>query len=144
MAGCQRSDAAQEEIKSRVSERFFDTNIVIDMLHNRPAAWSEVRSVTRAWISRMTWIEVMSGVPDDAAKETEEFLRLFAMCEIDEEIGRRAAAIRHQRKSLKSPDAIILASAQLSGRILVTRNTKDFPAEMPGIRVPYKAPKETK
>ncbi len=127
-----------------MSERFFDTNIVIDMLHNRPAAWSEVRSVTRAWISRMTWIEVMSGVPDDAAKETEEFLRLFAMCEIDEEIGRRAAAIRHQRKSLKSPDAIILASAQVSGRILVTRNTKDFPAEMPGIRVPYKAPKETK
>ncbi|MEY4720527.1 MAG: hypothetical protein RIQ46_252, partial [Pseudomonadota bacterium] len=61
----------------------------------------------------------------------------FAMSEIDEEIARRAAALRHQRKSLKSPDAIILASAQVSGRILVTRNTKDFPAQMPGIRVPY-------
>ncbi|MFD1766910.1 type II toxin-antitoxin system VapC family toxin [Sphingorhabdus buctiana] len=144
MAGCERPDAAQKEIKSHVSERFFDTNIIIDMLHNRPAAWAEVRSVTRAWISRITWIEVMSGVPDEATKETEEFLRLFAMCEIDEEIGRRAAALRHQRKSLKSSDAIILASAQVSGRILVTRNTKDFPAEMPGIRVPYKAPKETK
>ena len=120
-----------------MSERFLDTNIVIDMLHNRPAAWSEYRLATRAWISRMTWIEVMSGVPDAAAGETEEFLRFFAMSEIDEEIGRRAAALRHQRKSLKSPDAIILASAQLSGRILVTRNTKDFPAEMPGIRVPY-------
>ena len=120
-----------------MSERFFDTNIVIDMLHNRPAAWAEVRTVTRAWISRMTWIEVMSGVPDSATTETEEFLRLFAMSEIDEEIGRRAAALRHQRKSLKSPDAIILASAQVSGRILVTRNTKDFPAEMPGIRIPY-------
>ncbi len=120
-----------------MSERFFDTNIVIDMLHNRPVAWAELRSVTRAWISRMTWIEVMSGVPDDAATETEEFLRLFSMSEIDEEIARRAAALRHQRRSLKSPDAIILASAQVSGRILVTRNTKDFPAEMPGIRVPY-------
>ncbi|MXO72051.1 PIN domain-containing protein [Alteraurantiacibacter buctensis] len=120
-----------------MSERFFDTNIVIDMLHNRPAAWAEVRAVSRAWISRMTWIEVMSGAPDNLAAETEEFLRLFAMSEIDEEIGRRAAALRHQRKSLKSPDAIILASAQVSGRILVTRNTKDFPAEMPGIRVPY-------
>ena len=85
----------------------------------------------------MTWIEVMSGVPDDAATETEAFLRLFAMSEVDEEIARRAAALRQQRKSLKSPDAIILASAQVSGRILVTRNTKDFPAEMPGIRVPY-------
>jgi predicted nucleic acid-binding protein len=127
-----------------VSERFFDTNIVIDMLHHRPAAWAEVRGVTRAWISRMTWIEVMSGVPDNAAAETEEFLRLFAMSEIDEEIARRAAALRHQRKSLKSPDAIILASAQVSGRILVTRNTKDFPAEMPGIRVPYKVGSKAK
>lgn len=120
-----------------MSERFFDTNIVIDMLHNRPAAWAEVRGVTRAWISRMTWIEVMSGVPDDVATETEEFLRLFAMSEIDEEIARRAATLRHQRQSLKSPDAIIIASAQVRGRILVTRNTEDFPAGMPGIRVPY-------
>ena len=127
-----------------MSERFFDTNIVIDMLHNRPAAWAEVRNVTSAWISRMTWIEVMSGVPDSAASETEEFLRLFAMSEIDEEIARRAAALRHQRKSLKSPDAIILASAQVSGRILVTRNTKDFPAEMPGIRVPYTVQQKAK
>jgi predicted nucleic acid-binding protein len=123
-----------------MSERFFDTNIVIDMLHNRPAAWAEVRRVNRAWISRMTWIEVMSAVPDEAATETEEFLRLFATSEIDEEIARRAAALRHQRPSLTSRDAIILASAQVSGRILVTRNIKDFPAEMPGIRIPYTLP----
>ena len=44
------------------------------------------------------------------------------------------------RRGLRCEDvgAIILASAQSSGRILVTRNTVDFPAEMPGIRVPYK------
>ena len=66
------------------------------------------------------------------------------MSEIDEEIAWRAAALRHQRKSLKSPDAVILASAQLSWRILVTRNTTDFPPEMQGIRVPYKADLETK
>jgi len=69
---------------------------------------------------------------------------LNELSECHSRFGRRAAALRHQRKSLKSSDAIILASAQVSGRILVTRNTKDFPAEMPGIRVPYKAPKETK
>jgi predicted nucleic acid-binding protein len=120
-----------------VTERFFDTNIVIDMLHERPAAWNEYRAVSRAWISRMTWIETMSGVPESATAETEEFLRFFGMSEIDEEVSRRAAALRNQRKSLKSPDAIILASAQVRGRILVTRNTKDFPADMPGIRVPY-------
>ena len=127
-----------------MSERYFDTNIVIDMLHDRPAAWAELRSVSRAWISRITWIEVMSGVPDSAATETEEFLRLFRISEIDEEIARRTAALRHQRKSLQSSDAIILATAQVSGRILVTRNTKDFPAEMPGIRVPYTTQQKAK
>lgn len=120
-----------------MSERFFDTNIVVDMLHNRPAAWAEMRAASRAWISRMTWIEVMSGVSEATAGETEEFLRFFMISEIDEEIARRAAALRNQRRSLKPPDAIIFASAQVRGRILVTRNTKDFPATMPGIRVPY-------
>jgi predicted nucleic acid-binding protein len=136
MAGCRR-DGCSSKVGRGVSERFFDTNIVIDVLHNRPVAWAELRLATRSWISRMTWIEVMSGVPDAAGPETERFLGLFAMCEIDEGIARRAAALRHQRRGLQSPDAIILASAQANGRILVTRNTKDFPAEMPGIRVPY-------
>lgn len=129
--------AGPQAARRGVSERFFDTNIVIDALHARPRAWGELRQATRAWISRMTWIEVMSGTPEEAAAETEEFLRLFVMREIDEQIARRAAALRHQRRSLKTPDAIILASAQSQGAILVTRNTKDFPAVMPGIRVPY-------
>lgn len=120
-----------------MSDIHFDTNIVIDALHNRPQAWGEIRRATRAWISRMSWIEVLAGVPEGAHADTEAFLRLFAISELDEEVARRAAAIRHQRKSMKVPDAVILASAQVSGRILVTRNTKDFPAAMPGIRVPY-------
>jgi predicted nucleic acid-binding protein len=61
----------------------------------------------------------------------------FGVDEIDAEVGRRAAALRRERGRLKAMDAIILATAQLRGRVLVTRNTKDFPAEMPGIRVPY-------
>ena len=38
---------------------------------------------------------------------------------------------------MKLLDALILATAQIYGAILVTRNTRDFPATMPGIRVPY-------
>ncbi len=45
--------------------------------------------------------------------------------------------LRAQRPGLSLENAVILASAQTTGRILVTRNTADFPAEMPGIRVPY-------
>jgi predicted nucleic acid-binding protein len=39
---------------------------------------------------------------------------------------------------MKLPDAIIWAAAQSEDRILVTRNTRDFPAEDPGVRVPYR------
>lgn len=35
------------------------------------------------------------------------------------------------------PDAIIYASATVHRATLVTRNTKDFPKTMPGVRVPY-------
>jgi hypothetical protein len=38
---------------------------------------------------------------------------------------------------MKLLDAFILATAQVNGAILITRNTKDFPVNMPGIRVPY-------
>ena len=45
--------------------------------------------------------------------------------------------LRRERPRLKSADAIVLATAQLRNRVLVTRNIEDFPAAMPGIRVPY-------
>ena len=38
---------------------------------------------------------------------------------------------------MKLLDAYVLATAQVNNAILITRNTKDFPANMPGIRVPY-------
>ena len=119
----------------------FDANIVIDALAGYPLARSEIeRAVglsSRPWISRMAWIEVLSKGSESMVRDALEFLSRFGLDEIDEEISRRAAALRRERPRLKSPDAIILATAQIRGRVLITRNTKDFPAEMPGIRVPY-------
>ncbi len=85
----------------------------------------------------MVWVEVMSKGSAEALRRTEKFLGGFIVDEVDAEIGIRAAALRRERPRLKSPDAIILATAQLRSRVLVTRNTKDFPAQLPGIRVPY-------
>ena len=119
----------------------FDANILIDSLNGLEAAKAEIERATdiggRAWISRMVWIEVLSKETSTSVKAAEFFLSGFGMDEIDRETSARAAALRRQRPRLRSPDAIILASAQVHNRILVTRNTKDFPAEMPGIRVPY-------
>jgi predicted nucleic acid-binding protein len=118
-----------------------DANILIDtLLGHQPARWEIERIASRGarmWISRMAWIEVLSKGNDAVVREALGFLSRFGLDEIDDEISLRAAALRRERPRLKSPDAIILATAQIRGRVLVTRNTKDFPAEMPGIRVPY-------
>ena len=118
-----------------------DANIVIDaLLDHEPAQHEMLRiseSGARMWISRMAWIEVLSKGNDAVVRDVLAFLGRFGLDEIDEEISHRAAALRRERPRLKSPDAIILATAQIRGRVLVTRNTKDFPAAMPGIRVPY-------
>ena len=119
----------------------FDSNIIIDALAGFPPARTEIDRATdfgaRAWISRAVWIEVMSKGVGDGLWRAETLLSGFGVDEIDAEVGRRAAALRRERGRLKAMDAIILATAQLRGRVLVTRNIKDFPAEMPGIRVPY-------
>jgi predicted nucleic acid-binding protein len=47
--------------------------------------------------------------------------------------------IGRMRKSLnRLPDAIIWATARRKNTLLITRNTKDFPAGEPDIRVPYR------
>jgi predicted nucleic acid-binding protein len=124
-----------------VSGFAFDANIVIDALAGFVPARSEIRRAVdfgaRPWISRMAWIEVLSKGDERMVQGALAFLSRFGLDEIDDEVSRRAAALRRERPRLKSPDAIILATAQIRGRVLVTRNTKDFPAEMPGIRVPY-------
>lgn len=119
----------------------FDSNILIDTLKGFPQARAELERAVmrggRVWISRVVWIEVMSKGEGEGLKRAEKLLSGFGIDEVDEEIASRAAALRRERSRLKVMDAIILASALTRGRVLVTRNTKDFPAAMPGIRVPY-------
>ena len=114
-----------------------DANILIDALLGHPPARQELQRILisggQIWISRIAWIEILSKGNDAVVRETLQFLRRFNI----DEIAQRAASLRRARSSLKTPDAIILATAQTRGRVLVTRNTKDFPANMPGIRVPY-------
>ena len=118
-----------------------DANILIDAMLEHEPAHRELRRIAdsgaRMWISRMAWIEALSKGNEAVVRDAQIFLGRFGLDEIDGEIAQRAAALRRERSKLRSPDAIILATAQIKGRVLVTRNTKDFPAEMPGVRVPY-------
>jgi len=119
-----------------VSGYSFDSNILIDALTGDRIAHAEIARVDRPWISRITWIEVLSKEPGGTLKIIENFLGGFSIDEVDTRIAAHAAALRRERPRLKLADAMILASAQVNHRILVTRNVKDFPANMPGIRVP--------
>lgn len=47
-----------------------------------------------------------------------------------------AVQIRRAQR-IRLPDAIIWATAQVNNAVLVTRNTKDFPPDQEGIRLPY-------
>lgn len=119
-----------------------DANILIDALWDHRPAQDEIRRVVssgaRLAISRVAWIEVLSKGGDVVVRDALRFLGQFGLDEIDEETALRAASLRRERPRLKAPDALILASAQVRGRVLITRNTRDFPAQMPGIRVPYR------
>lgn len=119
-----------------MSAPFLDTNIVIDWLKRKPQAIAELSSYRRIRISRIVWIEVLAGESIERRELVEEALSHFDVVEVDASIARMAAETRYRSK-MKLMDALILATAQVSGGILVTRNTKDFPANMPGIRVPY-------
>ena len=115
----------------------FDSNILIDALNGHPAAHAEIAKIDEPCISRVTWIEVLSKEQGNTIANIEVFLGGFAIDELDSEISGHAAALRRERPRLKLADSIILASARARGRILITRNLKDFPADMPGIRIPY-------
>jgi predicted nucleic acid-binding protein len=58
------------------------------------------------------------------------------MIELDGAIAEDAVNLR-RRYRMKLPDAIVWASARRDGRLLVTRNSKDFPPSDPGVRLPY-------
>ena len=114
----------------------FDTNILIDFLRGIPEARTELTRYEERAISIVTWMEIMAGVPQDAEGKTRGFLAAFELVELDAAVANRAVAVRRERR-LKLPDAIIWASAQARSMLLVTRDTKAFPRNDPGVRVPY-------
>ena len=114
----------------------FDTNILIDYLNGMPAARDELGRYDDRAISIVTWMEVLAGATPKVEEATRAFLDGFEIIALDNPIAELAVLLR-KRNRIKLPDAIILASAEANARLLVTRNTKDFKASDPGVRIPY-------
>jgi predicted nucleic acid-binding protein len=114
----------------------FDTNILIDYLNAVAEARAELLLYSDKAISIITWMEVMVGAAAELESPTRDFLSGFEIIGLDGRIAARAVDLR-RRYRIKLPDAVIWASAQDRAMLLVTRNTKDFPAEDPSVRAPY-------
>ena len=116
-----------------------DTNILIDYLSGIQAAKAELALYPDKAISVITWMEIQVGVDTGAEGDQtviDQFLSKFTVVPIDMAVSARAVALR-QKTRIKLPDAIIWATAQVENRLLITRNSKDFPAKHPGVRIPY-------
>jgi predicted nucleic acid-binding protein len=121
-----------------MSEALFDTGILVDALRGHGPAEAELSACARRFVSRVSWVELMAQALPDDGDRIERFLRHFHVIELSDEIARRAALLMSQRRAFPLASAIILASAQTAGKILVTRNAQIFPANMLGIRIPYR------
>jgi predicted nucleic acid-binding protein len=118
----------------------FDTNILIDYLNGVAEAEQEIGRYREKAISLITWMEVMAGVTENDEPLVKAFLSQFELLPIDNNVSAEAVNIRRSRR-IKLPDAIILASARIQNRLLITRNTKNFPAGVDAdVRMPYRYP----
>ncbi len=114
----------------------FDTNILLDLIKGVPASRLELERFEDRAISIITVIEVLVGAAPETEPLERALLTEFDIVALDHDVAEEAARLRRAHR-IKLPDAVIWASARLEGRLLVTRNTKDFPAGDPGVRHPY-------
>jgi predicted nucleic acid-binding protein len=114
-----------------------DSDVLIDYLQGLDKAKREIERYEQPEISIISWMEIMSGA--DTAEEEKtcrQFLARFVTHQISVEVATEAVRIRKHFK-VRLPDAIIWATARVNGCILVTRNSRDFPKQEPGVRIPY-------
>jgi len=114
-----------------------DSDILIDYLQGDARAAAEIGRYDTLLYSVVSWMEVMCGA--GTAQEEESARGLFGsmeMVDLSAVIALKAVEARKKHR-LKLPDAIIWATADNEGCLLVSRNSKDFKKSHPMIRIPY-------
>ncbi|RRJ64258.1 type II toxin-antitoxin system VapC family toxin [Paenibacillus oralis] len=108
----------------------FDSNIVIAILDNDHSAVDLVRQAQnekrRIFFSTITECEVLSGIKHNQFLVAERMFSSKHMIHVDSAIARKAASIQSEQRSngrkIKTPDALIIATAFTANLILVSRD----------------------
>ena len=114
-----------------------DSDVLIDFLQGVDEAAAEIDRYDDACYSIISWMEAMIGAATDQERFAAETLfDLMRRVELSADIAKRAVDLRRQLR-VKLSDAIVVATADWEGCILVTRNAQDFDPHDPRIRIPY-------
>jgi predicted nucleic acid-binding protein len=115
-----------------------DTDVLLDFLDGFALAAQELTRYRQRSVSIISWMEVMTGAKNPVDEATRRgFLSHFRILPLTTRVAEEAVELRPEHR-LKIPDAIILATAVIEKCLLVSRNTKDFPADHPSVRFPYR------
>jgi predicted nucleic acid-binding protein len=115
-----------------------DSDVLLDFLDGYAAAAAELARYRECCISIISWMELLAGARTQTDEDIRRgFLAHFRVVPLTAKVAEEAVALR-QKYRLKLPDAIVWASAFSENCLLVSRNTKDFPARHPGVRFPYR------
>jgi predicted nucleic acid-binding protein len=124
--------------------KLIDTDIAIDHFHGHQKAFiffmEMLSSGESIAFSVVSLVEILAGLRSGEEKRTERLLELFNIIEVNERIGRKAGDyLRLYRRShnLELGDALIAATASITGAELVTRNRKHYPMADIQVQVPY-------
>ena len=108
-----------------MSDPFFDTGVVADWLLGHDRAANELLRYRKHRISRIVWTALLANEPVHQRSRLMQLLTPFEVVEVDARIAAAAADLGNRAK-MSLLDALVLATAQVNGAILITRNTKDF------------------
>ena len=109
-------------------EFLLDTNAVTDFLNGRlPVKRRSFITGAEPAISVITHIEPLSNIsiPSKEFKQLEDFINLALVYALSSDIVDYTIKLRQDHK-IKTPDAIIAATALVSRLALVSRNVSDF------------------
>lgn len=121
----------------------FDTVALIDYYCDRPGVAPHFDQIldgqASGAYSTITELELWQGIRPGEEERHEALLALLERVPLDGPMARRAGQLRQQigLDRLSLPDAAIAASAELSGRTLLTRNRRDFEALRGLIRIEF-------
>jgi len=125
--------------------KLIDTDIAIDHFHGHRAALEYfiqtlIEGETLA-MSVISLTEILAGMRTGEREQTEKLFELFVILDVDEQIARKAGEylnLYRRTNQVELGDALIAATALMSGAELVTRNFKHYPMADVQVVAPYR------